>query len=199
MPSLTETPARGPAHHARAGGPVAAHAEASPRRRGAVRDAVITVLGVVGILTIVWLVMSAALGLSIIVFVTGSMAPSLPTGSAAVVREIPASELAIGDVVTVPRPDSATPVTHRVVAIDAVPGNTPARSLVLRGDANTIDDPEPYVVEEVRRVIVGAPGAGWVVIAAKTPAAMAGITLVVAAAVAWALWPAPAPRIPRRQ
>ncbi|MFL2001805.1 MULTISPECIES: signal peptidase I [unclassified Microbacterium] len=199
MPSLTEAPARGPAHHARAGGPVAAHAAATPRRRDVVRDAVIAVLGVVGILTIVWLVASAALGLSIIVFVTGSMGPSLPTGSAAVVREVAASELAVGDIVTVPRPNSTAPVTHRVVAIDGVPGNAQARSLVLRGDANTIDDPDPYIVEDVRRVMVGAPGAGWVVIAAKTPAAMGGITLVVAAAVAWALWPAPASRVPRPQ
>ncbi|GAA2072388.1 signal peptidase I [Microbacterium hatanonis] len=199
MPSPTEAPARGPAHQARVRGPVAAHAAADVRRRGAVRDGVITVLGVVGILTIVWLAASAALGLSIIVFVTGSMSPSLPTGSAAVVREVPASELAVGDVVTVPRPNSPAPVTHRIVAIDDVPGNVDARSLVLRGDANTIDDPDPYVVEDVRRVVVGAPGAGWVVIAAKTPAAMAGITLVVAGAIAWALWPASSPRRAREK
>ncbi|MFG6443671.1 signal peptidase I [Microbacterium sp. P07] len=149
----------------------------------------ITVLGIVGVATVVWLAASAALGLSIIVFVTGSMSPTMPTGAAAVVQEVPASRLVVGDVVTVPRPNSATPVTHRVVEVASVPGDDRSRSLVLRGDANSIDDPDPYVVDEARRVVVAAPGVGWVVIAAKTPAAMVAFSLIVAAAIAWALWP----------
>ena len=169
------------------------------RHRPSLRDATVTTVGTLGILAVVWLLVSWIFSLSVIVFVTGSMAPTMPTGTGAVIQTVPASELRVGDVVTVPRSLSGTPVTHRIVAIDDVPGNTDARSLVLRGDANTIDDPAPYVVEDARRVVVGAPGAGWVVIAAKTPAAMAGITLVVAGAVAWALWPTSAPRVARQK
>ncbi len=53
---------------------------------------------------------------TLMMFKTGSMSPTIPAGSVALVREIPASEIQVGDVVTVARPD-ALPVTHRVTSV----------------------------------------------------------------------------------
>ncbi len=44
------------------------------------------------------------------------MEPTIPTGSLAVVHEIPASEIAVGDIVTVDRPGQL-PITHRVTSV----------------------------------------------------------------------------------
>ncbi|MDZ8201275.1 signal peptidase I [Microbacterium sp. SSW1-59] len=184
--------------------PLAAHAApSSPRstRRSAgdatvppierVRDAVTTVFGCIGILTVTWLAASAIWGLGIIVFVTGSMAPALPTGAAAVTQTVAAGDLSVGDIVTVRRPDANMQVTHRIVEIAPVAANPDARSLTLRGDANANADLEPYVVTEAARVLAGAPGVGWVVIWAKSPAVMLGGAILLAFVVAWALWPSP--------
>jgi len=64
----------------------AAHAAraARSRRSRAARDIVIAVFGVVGAATVLWLVASWVLGLSLIVFATGSMSPTMPTGALAV-------------------------------------------------------------------------------------------------------------------
>ncbi|MCC4247396.1 MULTISPECIES: signal peptidase I [Microbacterium] len=184
--------------------PFAAHAASSSGRHPArspedrplplierVRDAVTMAFGCLGILVVAWFAASALGSLGIIVFVTGSMAPSLPTGAAAITRVVDASELSVGDVVTVRRPDGNVQVTHRIVDIAPVGENPRARSLTLRGDANTAADLEPYVVTEAARVLVGAPAIGWLIIGAKTPAVMLGGAVLVAFVVAWALWPMP--------
>lgn len=156
-----------------------------------VRDAVTLVFGCLGIVAVAWFAASALWSLGIIVFVTGSMAPSLPTGAAAVTRVVDASELAVGDIVTVRRPDANVQVTHRIVGIAPVAGDPRARSLTLRGDANSAADLEPYIVTEAARVLVGLPVVGEVIVAAKTPAVMLTGAVLVAFVVAWALWPAP--------
>lgn len=182
--------------------PVAAHA-AGPRHRASarasateavtpierVRDAVTTFVGCLGILTVAWLVASAVWGLGIIVFMTGSMSPTLPTGAAAITQTVDAADLAVGDVVTVRRPGNGAQVTHRIVDIQPVAGDPQARSLTLRGDANDSADLRPYVVTSAARVLVGAPVAGSIITAAKAPAAMLGGSVLVAAVIAWALWP----------
>ncbi|ARJ05196.1 hypothetical protein GCM10010988_02560 [Cnuibacter physcomitrellae] len=183
----TAAPRRGPVHHARTRG--ASHRAAPEARTGTAKDAVLTVLGLIGIVSVLWLVAAGAFHLSVIVFVTGSMTPTLPTGSAAIVQQVEASELRIGDVVTVPKPDSGIPVTHRIVDMAVVEGSPDERALTLKGDANDIVDPVTYTVTGAQRVIAGAPGLGWLVIGAKTPVAMVAITLAVALAIAWALWP----------
>ena len=123
---------------------------------------------------------------SIILFKTGSMAPGIPAGSAAVVREVPAEQLRPGDVVTVDRP-GRLPVTHRVVSAEpAADGRT---SLVLRGDANAQDDPAPYVVSTGRIVLASVPGIAPLFVAWSHPLVLGGMTLAVAALVAWVLWP----------
>lgn len=152
---------------------------------GVLGEVVLTVLAAGGALCIVLVIAAGWFGVSIILFSTGSMSPAIPAGSAALVRDIPASEVEVGDVVTVDRPD-ALPVTHRVVAVD---GSGSSRELTLRGDANPVDDPLPYPVSRVREVMVSVPGIAPLIAAAGHPATLATVTLVVAGLVTWAFWP----------
>jgi len=145
----------------------------------------LTLLAAGGAVCIVFVIAAAWFGLSIILFSTGSMTPTIPAGSAALVRDIPASEVEVGDIVTVDRPD-ALPVTHRVVGIA---GTGPTRELTLRGDANPTDDPLPYSVSGVREVIFSVPGVAPAIAAAGHPVTLAIVTLFAAGLVTWAFWP----------
>ncbi|UOE24777.1 S26 family signal peptidase [Agromyces soli] len=166
-------------------------------------DAVLFLLAAAGAVCIALVVAALAFNITIMLFATGSMSPTIPAGSAALVREIPAGEVQLGDVVTVER-DGRLPVTHRVVGVDASPsGDGERRALTLRGDANPVDDPSPYDVATVRIVLWSVPGVAGVITALQQPIVLGGLTLGLTALVLWAFWPrgprAPrAPRPPRR-
>lgn len=162
-------------------------------RRHPVKDAVLTLAGFCGLLCLVWLAASLAFGVSIVIFMTGSMAPTAPTGSGALVRSIAAADIKVGDVVTVQRVGTRLPVTHRVVSIAPDPDDAASRMLVLRGDANEVSDPFPYQVTEAKLVMVTIPGLGTLLVAARTPLVMGVLTLLVAALVLWAFWPSRTP------
>jgi signal peptidase len=89
---------------------------------------------------------------------------------------VPASAVAVGDVVSARNGDGVL-VTHRVVGVGDGPGD--ARTLTLRGDANSGDDPAPYVVERTYVPVVTVPHAKAFVDAVRRPTV--GIPLVVAA------------------
>lgn len=150
----------------------------------------LTVLAIAGAACIALVIAAEVFGVSIILFSTGSMSPTIPAGSAALVRETPAGEVVVGDVVTVDRP-GALPVTHRVVAVQ---GTGPTRELTLRGDANPVDDPSPYTVEKVRLVIASVPAIAPAIAAAGSPAILGTVTVLVAGLVTWTFWPRAARR-----
>jgi signal peptidase len=160
--------------------------------QGRVKSIVLAVAGVGGLLCIVWLIAALVFGLSVIVFKTGSMAPTMPTGSAAITRSVVAADIRVGDVVTVPVPGDALPVTHRVVSIrkDAAAGAD--RILVLKGDDNLIADQAPYTVREARLVIFSLPGAGTALALARTPLFIGLITMGIVSLLLWAFWPSAA-------
>ncbi|WP_396598977.1 signal peptidase I [Frigoribacterium sp. R86507] len=162
-----------------------------PRRRPVevASTILLSVVGLVGAVCLLWLAVSTVLGLSLVVVLTGSMSPTVPAGGAVVTRAIAAADVRPGDVVTVPRPGFEVPVTHRVVSTTAVPGDAAARSLVLRGDANDTDDRDPYVVRDARIVVASAPGLGFVLTTMSTPPARGLAVAVVGAAVVLAFWP----------
>jgi len=157
--------------------------------RAAVKDVVLGVVGIAGVLALAWVICAAALGLSVVIFQTGSMSPTMPTGAAAIVRTIPASEIAIGDVVTVTRVAGDLPVTHRVVSIEEADAADPTRTVILKGDANAVADLAPYTVSTVELVLASAPGLGTVITLLRSPFALAVTTLVVATLCIWAFWP----------
>src|SRR5690606_2247206 len=102
----------------------------------------------VGVVSVLVVVLGAVIGASPLVVAGGSMGDALPLGSLAVAVEVPARDVARGDVVSVVRADG-TRVTHRVVGIgqdgsggQEGPGGPDgaAVDLVLQGDANPAPD-----------------------------------------------------------
>lgn len=102
--------------------------------------------------------LAAALGGSVLVVRTGSMTPALPVGAAVLARPVPAASAHVGDVLAVRHPDGRL-VIHRLVSTAPAPGAPGLRTLVLRGDANTVDDP-PVLVDTVLRPVVTV-ARGW--------------------------------------
>lgn len=152
------------------------------------RGILTTVVGAGGVVSVLWLALSWALGLGLVVVMTGSMAPALPAGSAVIVQRTPAAVLEVGDVVMVPVADARLPVTHRIITIAPVSSDPQARSLTLKGDANDTPDRATVTVTEVPRVVAAAAGWGSIVMAAQSAPAVAAISIVVAAVIFWAFW-----------
>lgn len=159
------------------------------RSTGRVQQACLTLASVVGTLAIVWFLVSVLLGWSLVLFKTGSMAPTYPTGAAALAVPVAADEIRPGDVVTVPRAAGGLPVTHRVVSVDDPGTGDGARELVLQGDDNATADREVYRVTEADRVVGGVPYAGYAVTLLAQPKTLAILTTVFAALTVWVFWP----------
>ncbi|UYY81985.1 signal peptidase I [Arthrobacter sp. YA7-1] len=173
--------------------------DAESRKRGGfgdrAGDALLTVAAIGGLACVVLVLLGLVFHITLIMFKTGSMSPTIPAGSLAIVRQIPASEVRVGDVVTVDR-SQALPITHRVRSIAPAAGNN--MSITLRGDANPADDPQPYVVGTVRIVLFSIPNLAYTVQAVSNPLVLGGITIAAAGLVTWAFWPAKEP-VPRRR
>ncbi len=151
-------------------------------------DVALWIVGVIGLLSLVAAIVAQIGGYSIVLFSTGSMFPTIPAGSASLVQRIPAREIHVGDVVTVER-HNALPVTHRVISVEAQ-GDLPNAFVIrLKGDANTIEDANPYQVTEVRRVIYSVPGVAALISRVREPWVVGGLTAVAALLVTWAFWP----------
>ncbi|WP_434739473.1 signal peptidase I [Micromonospora sp. SH-82] len=160
-----------------------------------VGDLALTLLALAGTVCVVLVPLAFFFDISLILFKTGSMSPTIPAGSLAVVREIPASKVEVGDVVTVDR-TPLPPITHRVVAV--ADGGGPVRLLTMRGDANTANDAAPHSVTHVRLVEWSVPRLGYGVHALSNVYAASAITIGIAAIVTWAFWPRPTdPQTPR--
>ena len=152
-------------------------------------DHLLTLLAVGGAVCILLVILSWVFSISIMMFRTGSMSPTISAGSIAFVREIPAAEIDEGDVVTVDRGESVLPVTHRVTELRAHDPATGEVTFIMQGDANDTADPEPYTATEVRRVMFAVPGAARVVQLMGDPRVLAGLTIGAALLVVWAFWP----------
>ncbi|WP_153397099.1 signal peptidase I [Ornithinicoccus halotolerans] len=87
---------------------------------------------------------------------SGSMEPTIPTGSLVVVErlhgEADLTGIGTGDVITfMPHPDDPTLVTHRVVSAGTRADGTTV--FVTQGDANAAADPEPVGAQQVRGTV----------------------------------------------
>lgn len=140
-----------------------------------------------GVIALALIGLAFFFNITLIMFKTGSMSPTIPAGSLSVVREIPASDISVGDVVTVDRADDL-PITHRVTSVSDVQADG-TRSITLKGDANQLEDPAPYTVSTVRTVMVSVPGLARVVVWFSNPLVLGSITLGATALVIWAFWP----------
>ncbi|UGT62829.1 S24/S26 family peptidase [Nocardia asteroides] len=135
--------------------------------------------------TICLLAAAAALlfGIKPLLFRSGSMEPEIGSGAVALVRTIDAAEIEAGDVVSV-RNAAGERLTHRVVAVDAITGNS--ATIRLKGDANESEDAQPYTVTEAERVFFHVEKLGYAVAWLASPAAVflggafAGLLLAIA-------------------
>lgn len=125
----------------------------------ALRETALTVGAVLGVLCLVSTAAAVAFDIKPIVFESGSMSPAVETGALGISRTVPASDLAVGDVVTV-RTGKGVRVTHRIKDISF---SGEKATLVLKGDANAIADEKVYVVTSAPRLLVDIPKAGYVV------------------------------------
>lgn len=108
-------------------------------------------------------VVPAVTGASALTVLSGSMEPTLPVGSVAVVRTQPVDQISPGDVITFTDrdPDSSATrvVTHRVVSVEQGPGGLSFRT---KGDANNTPDQHPTAIADVHGVLwYSVPVAGW--------------------------------------
>ncbi|MDI6023707.1 signal peptidase I [Leucobacter sp. UT-8R-CII-1-4] len=159
-----------------------------------------------------WFVYAATTGASIIVFRTGSMSPTMPQGALAVSVPVEASDVRVGDVITLQRAGESLPVTHRVIDISpvsprnegdadiraAMPGgkapdinSSDARQVLLQGDANRTSDPQPYAFTETKKTIFSLPYLGSAIMMLQSPIGMGILVIAVGALVTWAFWPKP--------
>lgn len=97
------------------------------------------------------------LGAKPLVFRSGSMAPAINTGALAVSLPVEAEEIRTGDIVSVENA-AGVRITHRVVTSEVANGTA---TLTLRGDANAVVDPEPYVLQRADRVVFSVPLLGY--------------------------------------
>lgn len=150
-------------------------------------DAVLWVLSGLGAICIVLVILAVGFNLNLIMFKTGSMSPTIPAGSVALVKEIPASKIEIGDIVTVDI-EGHLPITHRVTSV--APGPNPEQRIItMRGDANETDDAAPYTVSTVRIVLGSVPELAKFIVWISHPIALASITVGASLIVTWAFWP----------
>lgn len=151
------------------------------------REVLLTLAAVGGVICILLTVLAFTGGFSLIMFKTGSMSPTIPAGSVALVQKVPASDIGVDDVVTVERP-AALPVTHRVTSV--ADGSTPSeRIITMRGDANGAEDPAPYTIEDARIVRGSVPHLAHVIIWFGNPIVLGALTIGAAGLVTWAFWP----------
>jgi signal peptidase len=149
----------------------------------------LTLVAVLGAVCIACILASVLFKVSFVVFRTGSMTPTYPVGALAAVREVPASSLQPGDVATVQRTPESVPVTHRVVTVTPDPASAGGAMLILKGDANTSEDPVEYRVESVRKMVIAVPELGSWVMGARSPWVIGGSTVLLAALMGWVFWP----------
>lgn len=88
----------------------------------------------------VWLLLSAPrAGFEALAIPTGSMRPTMPPGSLALVRQVPVSSLRVGDIITYVDPLNVhKTITHRIVQTYVIASHVPG--FVTKGDANTASD-----------------------------------------------------------
>lgn len=139
------------------------------RTKRIARELVLWTGGVLGALCLLSLLAGWLLNVTPLVFQSGSMSPSYDAGALGIARQVPASELRVGDVVSVESAQGGR-VTHRVVAITGAENGHAL--LRLQGDTNPAPDTETYAVRTADRVAFGVPKAGYVLSAASTPAGL---------------------------
>lgn len=160
-----------------------------------------------GVLSLGLLGLGIWLNMGLVMFSTGSMQPTIPAGSVALVQQVAPAQISAGDVLTVRTDEMDISVTHRVTAVNdkadiawaaSHQGLDPStvdsgESAVFRmqGDANDSEDPQPYVVTEgeAEAVLGHVPGLAHALQWFAQREVQILFAAALAAGIAWAFWP----------
>lgn len=107
---------------------------------------------------------------------TGSMEPTIKTGSLAVAKTVPENELDVNDIITFrPIEGKNVLVTHRITDIVGDGGE-----YTTRGDNNNTEDRDtvPYK-SVVGKIVLSVPLIGYLFIALKTPPGIVALAAIV--------------------
>lgn len=140
-------------------------------RRGL--DAALVVLVVVVLFTIFLGRIVPLTGLTTLVVSGGSMEPTLPVGAAIIVEPVPASELVVGQIVSLRSGSGKAIFTHRIIRVASRDGQP---WIETKGDANPKPDPSLTAASAVigRETLV-IPYAGFLIALLSIPS---GVILV---------------------
>jgi len=118
---------------------------------------VLAVTAGLGVACLILLLVGAVTGERPLVFRSGSMSPGITAGALGFARTVDATEISVGDIVTV-HTAGGTRVTHRVVDLTR---HGDEATLRLKGDANNLPDEALYPVREAPRLSFAVPKAGY--------------------------------------
>lgn len=136
----------------------------------------LNIVSTLGVISLLLVIAGAMLKVTPLVVTSGSMNPTIPTGALAIAREVDASDVAVGDVVSV-LDRSGRRVTHRVVATE-IDGDGVVQ-LTLQGDANADPDANPYGVSRVDLVSMSIPGLGRLIADMDSPPVYFALGMIV--------------------
>lgn len=97
------------------------------------------------------------------VVLTGSMQPTIPVGSAVIVKSIEARRLKEGDIICFKSFQEQRSITHRIVRITQT-------GFITKGDAN--EEPDPFIIHErnvIGKVVFTIPYLGYLSYIIRTP------------------------------
>jgi signal peptidase I len=131
-----------------------------------------------------------------LVVISGSMEPEIMTGDLLIATHVASSELAVGDVVSLPSELTDNLVTHRIQTIAA--SGEDGYTITLKGDANEFEDALDYQVSgEVWKPQIQVPGVGTAIMRLSTPAVAVPLLLGLVGLLGL-VWLVPAPARGRR-
>lgn len=129
------------------------------RNLSRLQNNLLTLGAILGTLCLVAALTGILLGAKPLVFRSGSMSPTIATGALGVSLPVEAQEIRTGDIISVENA-AGVRITHRVVTSEVANGTA---ILTLKGDANAVADPEPYVLRTADRVVFSIPLLGYAV------------------------------------
>lgn len=144
------------------------------RAIAAVADIALWLTAIVGAAALVATLFLFATGARPVVVQSGSMEPTYPTRSVAVVRPVAVADVAVGDVLAVETP-AGTRVLHRVTERTITPNGV---LVTLKGDANETADSTPVLITEAYRAGAKIPHVGALATVLRSP--LAGFAIAVA-------------------
>jgi len=118
-------------------------------------NVLLTLGAVVGICCLLMTAAGVLFGVRPLIFRSGSMSPTISTGSLAIARPVDATRLKVGDIVSVPVGDIR--IAHRITKITEQAG---VATLQLKGDANPVPDARSYRVIRADKIMISVPELG---------------------------------------